>query len=1104
MIYAENKNNDLSEIMEAIHNAGVPRETIDIGMEFLESGDISLLKNISPQVISQSTIKSSWDFERKFNNKVNLKKNPELFKRFAQFAYAVCGCGMWKIFGDIICHTYSDYYKDCRKMCTDAIYAMTKTSASALLIAIDLDRSFNTSWASQQRCFCNASDKSADVYLESAELMKFNNRAKVLLCAIALNVSESYDDTAKKCVDIIMQDIAASKNNYHPSDAIYKIAIAECAYFDEKSREMFKSTMKVQPELLIEFAINNYFNINRINMLVFYEDIDITVNYVYSAIMTHSSGYKNPRLYAHLKNLALHCESKFISAVKQITDAVIAKKMLEILQEVKPEYARDDLGLKEIARKRYINYIRANSCTSDNYAYEYIMGRKSLDEAMTELQKGYIRYHTTGNHGNYIQAYGVDDDVIRRSIVFAFVGSDSRYYSAPYSDIRDFTGFASYENDNGKIIAEILFSEKVPVEMILNKEVKTEYLVSYAEQIAEVNVSELTADARVIYISVLENAGTEKYKEKILALTDDTSKAVKTTLVSVISKMRDWQADIIDMLNAKKAGKRELALDIMEKMQGIDWTDALKKALEKEKSEKLRVKAASLLGMELEQEQEAKTVTENELVDKLTKGSKSKKVDWLYKSAYNAVHFADGSEVDEKYMRAVLLCYANNDYNTGKYLAEKLNTDELAKFTAEVFVRWVDDGAVAKNKWVLVLYAIHGDSSMITTLVSYIKTWSENMRGAMAVSAVKALAMNGSQQALLQVDNMARKFKSNQVKNASREALYEAAEFLGITQEELADRIIPDFNFDEKMCRVFDYGTRKFSVYLTPALEIEIYNGDKKVKNLPKPCASDTADIAEKSYAEFKEMKKQLKTAVTLQKTRLEYTLMCERKWTAENWKKLFVKNPLMHCFAVGLIWGIYDDGRLISSFRYLDDGSFTTSDEDEFEIPENAQISLVHPVELSEEELSAWSEQLVDYEITQPFAQLTRTVYRPTTDEIGKTEIMRFHGKEVVNQVLTSRMEKNGWERGEAQDAGYFFEFYHYDINKRVKTADNKSVFEGYMAELTFSGTYIGVYQIDAEDVDIEELRFYKYGDYKNKLKADEVSPRYFSEIIMQLTAML
>ncbi|MDE7364885.1 MAG: hypothetical protein K2N27_08420, partial [Ruminococcus sp.] len=286
MIYAENKN-DLSEIMEAIHNAGVPRETIDIGTEFLESGDISLLKNISPKVISQPMIKNnSWEFDRKFDNKVNHLKNPELFKRFVQFAYAVCGCGLWKIIGDVR-YAHSDYNKECRKICTDAVYAFTGISASALLIAIDLDRIFNTNWASTPCYFYNTMcDKSADVYLESAELMKFNNRAKVLLCAMALNVSESYDDTAKKCVDIIMQDIEESKN-CHPSDAIYKIAIAECAYFDEKARGLFKVTMKLQPELLIEFAINNYFNINRISKLIFDENIEITVNYVYSAIMTH-------------------------------------------------------------------------------------------------------------------------------------------------------------------------------------------------------------------------------------------------------------------------------------------------------------------------------------------------------------------------------------------------------------------------------------------------------------------------------------------------------------------------------------------------------------------------------------------------------------------------------------------------------------------------------------------------------------------------------------------------------------------------------------------------------------------------------------------------
>ena len=82
--------------------------------------------------------------------------------------------------------------------------------------------------------------------------------------------------------------------------------------------------------------------------------------------------------------------------------------------------------------------------------------------------------------------------------------------------------------------------------------------------------------------------------------------------------------------------------------------------------------------------------------------------------------------------------------------------------------------------------------------------------------------------------------------------------------------------------------------------------GYKKLKNLPKIGVNDDPALAEKATADFKEMKKQMKTVVDAQKQRLEYVLMLDRKWTAEAWKALFVKNPLMHCFAIGLIWGIY------------------------------------------------------------------------------------------------------------------------------------------------------------------------------------------------------
>jgi hypothetical protein len=206
-----------------------------------------------------------------------------------------------------------------------------------------------------------------------------------------------------------------------------------------------------------------------------------------------------------------------------------------------------------------------------------------------------------------------------------------------------------------------------------------------------------------------------------------------------------------------------------------------------------------------------------------------------------------------------------------------------------------------------------------------------------------------------------------------------------------------------------------------------------------------------------------MKNVVTNQKARLEYVLMCDRKWTAENWEKLFVKNPVMHCFAIGLIWGVYEDGKLVSSFRYLDDGSFTTSDEEEFEIPENASIGLVHPIELENDEIEAWKEQLSDYEITQPFPQISRQVFRMTDEEKNQTDCMRFDGIEIMNYTLLSKMTKFGWYKGDAQDAGAFYEFYRSDISSVEKDKD-KNIYKGYYAEISFSGMYIAAYDMEQE----------------------------------------
>ncbi|MDE6673709.1 MAG: DUF4132 domain-containing protein, partial [Acetatifactor sp.] len=313
---------------------------------------------------------------------------------------------------------------------------------------------------------------------------------------------------------------------------------------------------------------------------------------------------------------------------------------------------------------------------------------------------------------------------------------------------------------------------------------------------------------------------------------------------------------------------------------------------------------------------------------------------------------------------------------------------------------------------------------------------------------------------------------------------------------------VPSLGFDEHMERRFDYGSRSFTVTITPSLEVEVFDeGGKKLKNMPAPGAKDDAEKAAAAYVEFKELKKQMKTTVSSQKQRLEMALSTERLWTASAWQELFVRNPIMHQFAIGLVWGVYEDHKLTQSFRYMEDGSFNTEDEDEYTLSEQGQIGLVHPLELSGESLETWKQQLEDYEITQPIEQLSRAVYHLTQEEQESKSLERFGGMIINDLSLGGKLTTLGWYRGSVQDAGGFYTYYREDASL------------GLGAELHFSGSFVGSGSMGGEEVTVYDVRFYKAGtiergsycydevEGEKQIPLKDIPPRYFSEIVWQLT---
>ncbi|MDE6625419.1 MAG: DUF4132 domain-containing protein [Lachnospiraceae bacterium] len=811
-----------------------------------------------------------------------------------------------------------------------------------------------------------------------------------------------------------------------------------------------------------------------------------------------------------------------------MADHEAASVMTEIMRESDPGFYEKFIGKSEVKNQRQDKLIEVfvGGCPANRIPVirDYLLGNTEMDSlypikeeikvttwyAGKEQRKAleaYYRIHR--DEGFYNRCYAFC--ILRGYVTFCDerLGRTFKTVEKELAEIfrvLDAAGMdVAHQLSGLSMIEDHFYAEEIK-EAITKK--APEVFAGYLKERREETVAAFAgADAYGRCIGVRTLAmDAERNKEDILKYAADSAKSVKEELLSVLEKQRNWHDDILSMLGAKKAADREMAVRVL-----ISWKDeqdleALQAASDKEKSAKLAALLREYLSggesKEGEKDGEGKMILNTDLVKELHKGGKKRSLAWAYEKPFPMVHKKDGSEAGEEYLQAILISYVSMGKlgvnKTAAVLAGELIAEEFAVYVNELFDRWMELGAEAKKRWVLYAAAQHGSADIVVKLEHQIKEWPANSRGAIAAEAVQALALSPEPQALLIVDSIARKFKFKQVRAAAGKALEYAAEQLGLTRAQLEDKIVPDLGFDEHMERHFDYGERQFTVTITPSLEIEVFDASgKKLKNLPAPGKKDDEEKAAAAYSEFKQMKKQMKTTVASQKMRLEAALSAERLWTAEAWQELFVKNPIMHQFAIGLIWGVYEEHRLTKSFRYMEDGSFNTEEEEEYEFPENASIGLVHPVELTAESIETWKEQLADYEITQPFEQLERPVFYRTKEEEGSRELERFGGMILNDLSLSGKLQTLGWYKGAVLDAGCIDTYYREDTEL------------GYGVSLFFSGSYVGGM---GEEVTVYEAAFYPAGKtakeiwWNEKHKDDalllkDVPERYFSEIILQLT---
>ncbi len=352
-----------------------------------------------------------------------------------------------------------------------------------------------------------------------------------------------------------------------------------------------------------------------------------------------------------------------------------------------------------------------------------------------------------------------------------------------------------------------------------------------------------------------------------------------------------------------------------------------------------------------------------------------------------------------------------------------ITPDSLADFAWDLFSLWLAEGAPAKDNWALRAVGWLGNDDSARRLTALIRKWPGEAAHARAVTGLDALADIGSDIALMHLNGIAEKLKFKGLQEKAREKIAVIAEARDLTANELADRLVPDLGLDERGGLDLDFGPRSFRVGFDEFLKPWVRDAEgKRLKDLPKPAKSDDAALAKQASATWSGLKKNVRAVASLQLARLENMLVDARRVDAAVFDTFFVKHPLVRHLTQRLVWGVFPDHGPDSApaqvFRIADDLSAGDVDDAPVEIAADALIGLVHPVHLDEPTRSAWSTLLADYEIAQPFAQLTRETHALAEDERGLNTLDRFSGVEVATTRLRG-MNAHGWRIGAPQDSG-------------------------------------------------------------------------------------
>ncbi|MFE6859778.1 DUF4132 domain-containing protein [Nocardia sp. NPDC057668] len=351
-------------------------------------------------------------------------------------------------------------------------------------------------------------------------------------------------------------------------------------------------------------------------------------------------------------------------------------------------------------------------------------------------------------------------------------------------------------------------------------------------------------------------------------------------------------------------------------------------------------------------------------------------------------------------------------------LAALAEPDSLRDFAWGLFEAWMFSGMADGGIWVMRALALFGDDETAWRLEPIIRSWYYSA-GSPAEAALRVLVAIDSDASLTVLRRISQQAKAKAFKKHASVAVRQIADARGFTDEQFADRLVPDFGLGETGSLVIDYGTRAFLVRIDQRLSPLVFDavpdshggwgaaGSRKV--LPRPTAKDDQDKAVSAYQAHTAFKEILKSTAATQTKRLELAMLSGRRWSGAEQQRLFIEHPVLQHLARSLVWVVFDEsGAVTGSFRIAEDGSRADIDDEAVKLADDALVGIAHPVHLGES-VAEWAGLFADYEILAPFPQLDRLWW--TADSPGFDDVLDRLTDRSVRTGTVLALKRLGWQ---------------------------------------------------------------------------------------------